>query len=152
MDQRREQDGGAIHPADQIQDRLINFAVRIIQIADALPATPAGLHIAGQILRSGTSPAPNYGEPRGAESRDDFIHKLGIVLKELNETMVWLLVIDRGSLIKAMSLRDDIDETDQLSRSLRRPSEQPQNTAKAKGKPRRGCLVRNSQSALSIKQ
>ena len=59
--------------ADQLEDRLINFAVRIIRLSARLPRTPAGKHVAGQILRSGTSPAPNYGEARGAESNADFI-------------------------------------------------------------------------------
>ncbi len=84
--------------ADELEERLIDFAVRIIWLSAALPKTPAGKHIAGQILRSGTSPAPNYGEARGAESHADFVHKLGVVLKELNETSIWLRVIDRSQL------------------------------------------------------
>lgn len=72
--------------ADALEDRLIEFAVRIVNLSANLPRTPAGRHIANQILRSGTSPAPNYGEARGAESRADFVHKLRVVLKELNET------------------------------------------------------------------
>src|SRR5215475_11545489 len=86
--------------ADELEDRLINFAVRIIKLTANMPKTPAGKHIAGQILRSGTSPAPNYGEARGAESHADFVHKLGIVLKELNETFIWLRVIERSELLK----------------------------------------------------
>ena len=68
--------------ADKLEDRLIEFAVRIIRLAARLPRTPAGKHVSGQILRSGTSPAPNYGEARGAESRADFTHKIRVVLKE----------------------------------------------------------------------
>ncbi len=79
--------------ADELEERLIDFAVRIVKLSARLPKTPAGRHIAGQILRSGTSPAPNYGEARGAESTADFVHKLRIVLKELNETLIWLRVI-----------------------------------------------------------
>ena len=86
--------------ADEPEDRLIDFAVRIIKLSANLPKTPAGKHIAGQILRSGTSPAPNYGEARGAESNADFVHKLGIVLKELNETSIWLRIIERSQLLK----------------------------------------------------
>lgn len=82
--------------ADKLEERLIDFAVRIVKLSANLPKTPAGKHIAGQILRSGTSPAPNYGEARGAESHADFVHKLGIVLKELNETSIWLRVIERS--------------------------------------------------------
>src|SRR5213594_4714252 len=84
--------------ADELEQRLIDFAVRIVKLSANLPRTPAGKHIAGQILRSGTSPAPNYGEARGAESHADFVHKLGIVLKELNE--IWLRVIERSRILK----------------------------------------------------
>ncbi len=84
---------------DDIQERLIDFAVAIIAFCAELPKTQAGLHIAGQILRSGTSPAPNYGEARGAESRRDFVHKLKVVLKELNETGVWLRIIRRSKML-----------------------------------------------------
>jgi len=79
--------------ADAFQERLVLFAVRIIDLVACLPKTTAGRHIAGQVLRSGTSPAPNYAEARGAESRADFVHKLRIAVKELNETGIWLLII-----------------------------------------------------------
>ena len=106
------------HWADALQDRLIDFAVRVIKLADDLPNTPAGRHIAGQILRSATSPPPNYAEGRVAESRDDFIHKLKIVLKELNETLVWLQFIVRARLLPSMDLKDLVDENDQLCRLI----------------------------------
>jgi len=85
--------------ADELEERLINFAVRIVGLSSRLPRTPAGKHVAGQILRAGTSPAPNYGEARGAESHADFVHKLRIVLKELNETSIWLRIIERSRLL-----------------------------------------------------
>ena len=69
-----------------LEERLINFAVRIIRAAESLPKIVVGKHIGGQIIRSGTSPAANYGEAQGAESRSDFIHKIKICLKELRET------------------------------------------------------------------
>ena len=102
--------------ADELEDRLIDFAVRVVKLSANLPKAPAGKHIAGQILRSGTSPAPNYGEARGAESHADFIHKLGIVLKELNETSIWLRVIQRSELLKAELLTDIIKENQELCR------------------------------------
>src|SRR6476646_4183415 len=86
--------------ADELEERLIDFAVRIVRHSATLPRTAAGKHIAGQILRSGTSPAPNYGEARGAESPADFVHKLGIVLKELNETSIWLRVSERSEILR----------------------------------------------------
>jgi four helix bundle protein len=95
---------------------LIDFAVRIIKLSANLPKIPAGKHIAGQMLRSGTSPAPNYGEARGAESHADFIHKLGIVIKELNETSIWLRMLDRSELIKSELLAAIIIENRELCR------------------------------------
>ena len=79
--------------SDRLEERLIEFAARITTLSTELGGTPAGKHIAMQILRSGTAPAPNYAEARGAESRADFIHKLRIVQKELNETSVWLRIL-----------------------------------------------------------
>ena len=102
--------------ADEFEERLIDFAVRIIKLSANLPKIPAGKHIAGQILRSGTSPAPNYGEARGAESHADFIHKLGIVIKELNETSIWLRMLDRSELIKSELLSAIIIENKELCR------------------------------------
>ena len=104
--------------ADELQNRLIDFVVRIINVADALPSSPAGRHISGQILRCGTSPAPNYAEARGAESRADFVHQLKIALKELNETSVWLRVIGRAQLLKPALLTPLTEENQQLSRIL----------------------------------
>src|SRR6185503_5145171 len=92
--------------ADELQERLIDFAVRIVILSANLPKTPAGKHIAGQILRSGTSPAPNYGEVRAAESHADFVHKLAIVLKELNETSIWLKIVERSQLLKRELIMD----------------------------------------------
>ena len=100
----------------ELEERLIDFAVRIIRLTAHLPKTPAGKHIAGQILRSGTSPAPNYGEARGAESRADFAHKIGIVLKELNETSIWLRVIDRSEMLKKELLTGIIEKNRELCR------------------------------------
>jgi len=79
--------------ADALQERLVLFAVKIIDLVTCLPKTIAARHVAGQVLRSGTSPAPNYAEARGAESRADFVHKLRIAVKELNETGIWMLII-----------------------------------------------------------
>ena len=89
-----------------LEDRLIDFAVLIIEISENLNNTRAGNHISGQIIRSGTSPALNYGEAQSAESRNDFIHKLKVLLKELRETLVALKIIKRGSLTSKIELLD----------------------------------------------
>ncbi len=102
--------------AFDLEKRLIVFAVRVIRAAEALPKTPTGNHIRNQMLRSGTSPAPNYGEAQSAESRTDFTHKLKIVLKELRETKVWLLIIQQASLIEPVETLDAlIQETNELT-------------------------------------
>ncbi len=98
-----------------LQDRLIDFAIRIIKLAEAVPNSKTGKHIESQILRSGTSPAPNYGEAQDAESVADFIHKLKIALKELRETKVWLKIIIKAELIKpALKVSPLLEEADEL--------------------------------------
>ena len=84
----------------ELEDRLVDFAVLIIDIVDNLPNTKAGNHLAGQLVRSGTSPALNYGEAQSGESRKDFIHKIKIVLKELRETTICLQIIHKANLFK----------------------------------------------------
>ena len=98
-----------------LQDRLVDYAVRIIKLAEALPETKAGKHISSQLLRSGTSPAPNYGEAQSAESKADFIHKLKIALKELRETEIWLKIISKAQMVEPDSLLAPLlQETDEL--------------------------------------
>ncbi|OYV05289.1 MAG: four helix bundle protein [Verrucomicrobiales bacterium VVV1] len=98
----------------ELEDRLIDFAVVMIGLVESLPNTKAGSHIAGQLLRSGTSPAPNYGEARSAESRRDFIHKMKISLKELRETMIWLKIVSRKHLAKEQVVSTAISECNEL--------------------------------------
>ena len=98
-----------------LQERLVNFAVRIIKVVEALPDSKTGNHIKGQLLRSGTSPAANYGEAQGGESRSDFIHKLKIALKELRETKVWLLIIVKAELLESVEkISPLLQENDEL--------------------------------------
>ena len=78
-----------------LEDRLLEFASCVIDLCEKLPASRAGNHVAGQMLRSGTSPYPNHGEAESAESREDFIHKLKVGLKELRETRRWARLIER---------------------------------------------------------
>ena len=89
-----------------IEDRLIAFAVRIVKLCDAMANSRARNHIAGQLLRSGTAPAAHYAEARNAESINDFIHKMKIGLKELNESRIWLTILRDAELIKPELLQD----------------------------------------------
>ena len=101
--------------AVELEARLIRFAVRMISIAESLPTTKAGNHLANQLVRSGTSPALNYGEAQDAESRTDFIHKLKIITKELRETRVSLQIIELMSPVNSSEeLHQSLDECNQL--------------------------------------
>lgn len=95
---------------------MLEFAVRIIKIASVLPQSYAGRHIAQQLLRAGTASAPNYAEARAGESRADFVHKLKVLLKELNETRVWLKMIGKAEMLSPERLESVIDENTQLCR------------------------------------
>jgi len=85
-----------------LEDRLVDFSSRIIDIVEGLPNSRAGNYIAGQLIRCGLAPALLYGEAQSAESRDDFIHKMKIVLKELKETRVCLKLIKKREMIKPL--------------------------------------------------
>ena len=98
-----------------LEDRLVEFTCRMIDVVEALPNTRSGNYIAGQLIRCCHSPTFNYGETQAAESQNDFIHKLGIVLKELKECRTALKIIRRKELIKPVSKLDDIyKETEEL--------------------------------------
>ncbi len=84
-----------------LEERLVSFVVLIVEIVETMPNTRARNHLSGQLIRSGTSPALNYGEAQSAESRKDFIHKMKISLKELRETFVCLKIIYRTKLYKS---------------------------------------------------
>lgn len=98
-----------------LEERLLDFAARIGKVVDALPDTRMGRHVAGQLVRYGTSPAPNYAEACGAESRKDFAHKLAICLKELRESLCWLKLVVKAELLLQVRLTDLIDECNQLA-------------------------------------
>lgn len=97
-----------------LEKRLIVFAATMIDIAESLPSTYAGKHLANQLIRSGTSPALNYAESQGAESRDDFIHKIKIALKELRETFCCLRIIQKKNWISEEKLSPVLEENNQL--------------------------------------
>jgi len=98
-----------------LEERLIEFAAIIIKGTESLANTRAGNHLAGQLVRSGTSPALQYGEAQSAESRNDFIHKLKILLKELRESLVALKLISKVSLSNKLELvASGMNECNQL--------------------------------------
>jgi len=98
-----------------LEERLHHYAANIIRLVERLPNTRAGNHVAGQLLRSGTSPLPNHGEAQAAESRNDFVHKFSICLKELRESRRWLRLAQRVPLIKPSTAFDPLlEETEAL--------------------------------------
>ncbi len=103
-------------PRFDLEDRLLEFSARIIRLVDALPNTRAANHLAGQLLRSGTSPYGNHGEVEAAESRRDFIHKLKVCLKELKETRRWLRLVHKAAMCSESKLESILSETEELIR------------------------------------
>ena len=113
---------------DDIEVRLVDFAVTVIHVTDRLPNSRAGNHLAGQLVRSGTNPAAHYAEARGAKSQKDFIHKLRLCYKELNESRVWLNIIGAGQLIPRHQIIPIYRECDELCRIIKASTQ----TAKSK--------------------
>ncbi len=105
---------GSLRKDEELANRLLDFAVRVIKLVNKLPNDKIGIHVGGQLLRCGTSPGANYEEARGAESKADFIHKLGIVLKELKESRFWIKVIIRVPLLQPDKVALLLDECEAL--------------------------------------
>jgi len=97
-----------------LSDRLLAFAVRVGKVVNALPATRLGRHVAAQLIRSGTSAAPNYEEGCAAESRADFVHKLSVCLKELRESRFWIRLIVESQSLPVKKMAGLQDECTQL--------------------------------------
>jgi four helix bundle protein len=114
----------------ELSDRLWSFAARIGKVVNALPENRLGRHVAGQLVRSGTSAPPNYDEARVGESRADFAHKTNIALKELVETRGWLRFIVLAELLPARRIEALLEECEQLCRILGK------SVSTAKGKPK----------------
>jgi four helix bundle protein len=118
---------------EELSERLWQFAARAGKVVDGLPDTRLGRHVAGQLVRSGTAAAPNYDEGCAAESRKDFVHKLGMALKEQRETCGWLRFIIIADLLPENRISQLLDEAQQLSKILGRSIV----TAKLRGRIRR---------------
>lgn len=97
-----------------LEDRLIDFAIKSSEIAEELPPSKFANHIGGQLIRSGSSPALNYGEAQSAESPNDFIHKLKVILKELRESKVCLKIIIRKPLLPIEVVNPLLNESNEL--------------------------------------
>jgi len=117
---------------EELSDRLLEFAARVGKVIDAPPNTPLGRHVAGQFVRCGTARGPNYEEGCAAESRDDFIHKLKISLKELRESRYWIRYIIKTELLSGAKMANLLDESTQLSNII------GQSVVAAKGNAERG--------------
>ena len=126
----------------ELPNRLWQFAARVVKVVDALPETRLGRHVAGQLVRSGTAAAPNYDEGRVGESRADFVHKITIALKELNETIGWLKFINTAKLLPSSKIASLRDECDQLYKIL----------ASSALTAKKNAVPRQTRSAIAIHQ
>jgi four helix bundle protein len=104
--------------SSSLADRLLDFSARVEKVVDSLPRKRLANHIASQLVRCGTAPGSHYEEGCGAESRSDFVHKLGLSLKELRESAYWLRLIAKASLLPERRLATLLDECDQLSKII----------------------------------
>jgi four helix bundle protein len=111
-------EGTTTAKGEDLMDRLITFGVTVLGLAATLPKTAPGRHIADQLMHSATSAAPNYAEARSGESLRDFVHKLGIVRKELHESYIWLRMLNQAGMGKPEQLGAILKECDELYRII----------------------------------
>lgn len=98
-----------------LEDRFIEYTINTSTIIDKFDNSRLANHIGGQLVRSSSSPALNYGEAQGAESRKDFIHKMKIILKELKESRICLKIAKKKPLVKDISIIEPmLKETEEL--------------------------------------
>jgi four helix bundle protein len=117
-----------IRGKNDLGERLLEYGARLIKVVESLPNTLVGRRVADQLLRSGTSAGANYEEACGAESKNDFVHKLQIVLKEMRESTYWLRLLVTSGKVSAVRIADLLDESHQLCAILSK------SVATAKGK------------------
>ena len=117
--------------AREVSDRLLEYGVRVIKVVESLPPTLVGRRIADQLLRSSMSIGANYEEAQGAESREDFVHKLQVALKEIRESNYWLRLLSKAGIVPSNRLSAILDESNQLRAML------SQAVATTKGKAKR---------------
>ena len=119
---------GSFFKLRDLDERLLEYGVRIIRLVEALPKTPVARRIGDQLLRSGTSVGANYEEAQGAESKEDFVHKLQLSLKEVRESLYWIRLLAKAGKLPTDRLANIIDEATQLRAILSK------SVATAKGK------------------
>lgn len=129
----------------ELDERLLEFSVRIVRVTESMTRSRAGNHVADQLLRSGTSPYGNHGEAEGAESRADFVHKLRVCYKELRETRRWLKLVHRVPMVTNPTLLEPLlSEADELVRIFSASIK----TAEANGK--RGENIQRSSERTGV--
>ena len=102
----------------EFSERLLSFAAQVIKLTSKLDASYSAQHISKQLIRSATSMGANYEEACNAESRNDFVHKMQIVLKESQETLYWLKLLKTAELVKnsAADIHRILDEATQINK------------------------------------
>jgi len=103
---------------ENIRERTFRFGVRIVKMVNRLPRTTAGFALGNQVIRSGTAIGANVEEADAAESRDDFIHKMKIALKEAQETRYWLRTIIESEMLVDEETKALLKESDELVRII----------------------------------
>lgn len=104
---------------DDIETRLVDFAVVVIELTEKLPTTRIGDHLTGQLLRSGTSPAAYYAEAATIDNDEDAVHTLKLCAKELNETRIWLKIIGHSKMLRQDIVAKPLHECDELCQIIK---------------------------------
>jgi four helix bundle protein len=112
----------------ELSERVLDYGLRTIKVVESLPKTLVGRRIGDQLLRSATSVGANFEEAQAAESRDDFVHKLQVALKELPESNYWLRLLAKAGALPEQRFAPLLDESNQLVAMLSKA------VAKVKGK------------------
>ncbi len=103
---------------DELLERLIRFGVTVLELSQTLPQTTASRHMSDQLMRSATASAPIYAEARSGENLRDFVHKLGNVRQELNESYLWLRMLNQAGIGNKERVATLLKECDELCRII----------------------------------
>jgi len=100
--------------ADQLRERTIRFALRVMRLCRALPSDWASRFIADQLFRASARASANYHAACRARSRRDFINKLGMVVEESDESVFWLIFLGRSGMSETGEQMDSLAEGREL--------------------------------------
>jgi four helix bundle protein len=116
----------------ELQNRTKQFALRVLNLVDALPRTAGGRAISMQLVRTATSVGANYRSACRTRSRAEFAAKLGVAVEEADESLYWLELVRDGKLVPENKLALLLKEADELTAILTSGRKSAVNTSNIK--------------------